>query len=74
VGGLLGVGIALQVVNVETQREIARSIDFDGAAKVEIAAPPAFLGRGIVGNQGLVIVDEAVAQIEEQSPALQSWA
>ena len=58
---------------VQTQRGIAGSVEFHGAAKIESIAPGAFVGRGIVGNKRLVVVNEAVTQIEEQSPALQEW-
>ena len=65
-GRLLGVGIALEIVNegsagIETETRMAGSIEFDCPTKVEGEAPGAFVRRGAAGNKCLVVMDEAVA-------------
>jgi hypothetical protein len=66
----------LEVVNesgagVESESGIARSVEFDGAAKVESIAPSAVVG-GTAWNKRLVVVNEAVAEIEKQAPSAES--
>jgi hypothetical protein len=55
-GRLIGIGIALELVNeggaaIETESGIARSVEFDGATKIESLAPGAFVGGTICLEQ-----------------------
>src|SRR4029077_3644111 len=74
-GRLIGVNITLEVMNergtrIEAESGIAGSVEFDGAAEVESVAPGAFVGSGTVWNKGLVVVNEAVTEIEEEAPSV----
>jgi len=74
-GWLIGVCVALEVVNesgtrIEAENGIAGSVEFDGAAEVESIAPGAFVGSGTSWNKGLVVVNEAVTEIEKEAPSI----
>jgi hypothetical protein len=55
---------------IEAENGIAGSVEFDGAAEVESVAPSAFVGSGTSWNKGLVVVNEAVAEIEKEAPSI----
>ena len=70
---MIGVGIALEIVDecgagIETKGGMAEGVEFDGATKIESIAPRAFIGGRVARDKSLVVVDETVAGVGEESP------